>query len=84
MHHAVSVPLCDPLPLRDLFQVVCRILMTAEFCKDTIEGLTSAIQKDIKPDLSDQVTQSGYIRMTQTQNRTAISLASHVYVPLRP
>ena len=38
-------------------QVVCRILMTAEFCKDTIEGLSSAIQKDIKPAMSDQVTQ---------------------------
>jgi hypothetical protein len=31
--------------------------MTAEFCKDTIEGLSSAIQKDIKPAMSDQVTQ---------------------------
>eukprot|EP00798_Chlamydomonas_sp_ICE-L_P005789 gene5789-2585_t len=39
-------------------RVVCYILHTAEFCRDTIEGLAAAIQKDIKPSLADQVDMS--------------------------
>ncbi|GAX83739.1 hypothetical protein CEUSTIGMA_g11164.t1 [Chlamydomonas eustigma] len=35
--------------------VVCRILKSAEFCRDTIEGLSAAIHKDVKPALADQV-----------------------------
>lgn len=35
--------------------VVCHILHTAEFARDTLEALTAAIQKDIKPALADNV-----------------------------
>ncbi|KAJ9504635.1 hypothetical protein QJQ45_030391, partial [Haematococcus lacustris] len=36
-------------------QVVCHILHTAEFCRETLEGLATAVQKDIKPALADKV-----------------------------
>ena len=36
-------------------QVVCRILHTSDFCRETLEALESAIAKDIKPAWSDKV-----------------------------
>ena len=37
-------------------RVVCHILHSAEFCRETLEGLAAAIQKDIKPAYADKVT----------------------------
>ncbi|KAF5837073.1 Vps53-like protein [Dunaliella salina] len=39
-------------------QVVCRILHTSEFCRETLEALGSAIAKDIKPAWSGKVDMS--------------------------
>ena len=53
--------------------------MTAEFCKDTIEGLSSAIHKDIKPSLSDQVSNTPYKdidRRELPQQRTGLFLTT--------
>ena len=36
-------------------QVVCRILHTSEFCRETLEALGGAIAKDVKPVCSDKV-----------------------------
>lgn len=37
-------------------QVLCYILHTAEFCRETVEGLSAAVKKDIKPVLADGVS----------------------------
>ncbi|GFR43120.1 hypothetical protein Agub_g4124 [Astrephomene gubernaculifera] len=37
-------------------RVVCCLLATAEFCRETVEGLAGALAKDVKPQLADRVT----------------------------
>lgn len=39
--------------------MVCCILATAEYCRDTTEGLAAAIAKDIRPSLADKVMMLG-------------------------
>lgn len=36
-------------------RVACHLVTTADFCRETSEGLAAAIAKDIRPDLLDQV-----------------------------
>lgn len=38
--------------------VVCHILQTAEFCKETVEGAAAAVRKEIKAELKDKVDMS--------------------------
>jgi hypothetical protein len=37
-------------------QVVCHILHTADFCRDTLQGLATAVQKDVKQALAERVS----------------------------
>ncbi|MEW5319490.1 MAG: hypothetical protein WDW38_010638 [Sanguina aurantia] len=39
-------------------KVLCYILHTAEFCRETVEGLSAAVKKDIKPVLADGIDYS--------------------------
>lgn len=36
-------------------RVVCCLLATAEFCRDTVEGLAGALAKDVRPQFADRV-----------------------------
>ena len=56
----LTSPFLPPSPLADL-QVVCYILHTANFCRETLEGLGAAIQKDIKPALAASVGEGGAV-----------------------
>jgi hypothetical protein len=37
-------------------RVLCCVLTTAEFCKETCDSLAGAIKKDLKPGLGDQAS----------------------------
>ncbi|MEW5303964.1 MAG: hypothetical protein WDW36_006607 [Sanguina aurantia] len=60
-------------------KVLCYILHTAEFCRETVEGLSAAVKKDIKPVLADGV---GVVEQGPTVFTPSPQLAHRVRVCL--